>query len=86
MFSLSLENKIKQLQKKYEPKLLSFPNVVGVGIGFKERKNVSTKKLCLKVYVLKKIPPSKLSKDQLIPKRLEGIETDVEEAGRLKAQ
>ena len=86
MSSQSLENKIKQLQKKYEPRLLSFPNVVGVGIGFKERKNISTKKLCLKVYVLKKIPPGKLSKDQLIPKKLEGIETDVEEVGRLKAQ
>ena len=81
-----MENKIKRLQKKYELRLLSLPNVVGIGIGFKETKNVSTKKLCLKVYVRKKILLTKLSKDQLIPKKLEGIETDVEKVGRLKAQ
>lgn len=44
------------------------------------------KRLCLKVYVEKKIPANKLPKNQLIPERLDDLETDVEEIGKLEAQ
>jgi len=78
------KKKIEQLKKKYEQKLLFLPNVVGVGIGYKETKNISTERLCLKVYVKKKIPESQLRREHLIPKKIENIETDVEEIGTLK--
>ena len=78
--------RLEQLKKKYEQRLFSFPNVVGIGIGVKETKQVSTGKLCLKVYVTQKIPKGKLHENALITEKLGGIEIDVEEVGRLEAQ
>ena len=83
---LEVKKKIERVKKKYEQKLLLFPNVVGLGIGFKEGKDVCAKKLCLKVYVKKKIPLTKLLKDQIVPKKIQGIETDIEEVGRLNVK
>lgn len=66
--------------------LLSLPNVVGVGLGMKQTKNVATGKICLKVYVEKKIPKDKLSREEIIPEKLEGVKTDVEEIGGVNVQ
>ncbi|MDO8748143.1 MAG: hypothetical protein Q7J72_03380 [Candidatus Omnitrophota bacterium] len=77
---------IQRVKEQYEEELLLNPNVVGVGIGTKIIKGISTQRQCIKIYVRKKIPKSKLKKNELIPQKLNGIETDVEEVGRLKAQ
>lgn len=76
---------VERTKEKYEKKLLTLANVVGVGIGYKTIRSTSTHKLCIKVYVEKKLPESKISKGQLIPKRIENVETDVEQAGEIKA-
>lgn len=78
--------KIKKIKERYEEKLLLNPNVVGVGIGTKIIKGISTPRQCIKIYVRKKIPRNRLEKNELIPQKLNGIETDVEVIGRLKAQ
>ncbi len=52
----------------------------------KQTKNVTTGKLCLKVYVEKKIPKDKLSGEEIIPGKLEGVKTDVEEIGGVNVQ
>lgn len=77
------ESDVLKVKEKYEKKLLCLNNVVGVGIGYKIMKGISKKRLCIKVYVEKKLPRAELSKDELIPEALQGIETDVEELGRL---
>lgn len=76
---------IGQTLKKNENELLAKANVVGVGIGEKIKGGLSTGRLCLKVYVEKKIPKKELSKEDLIPQKLSPVETDVEEAGKLIA-
>ena len=40
----------------------------------------------IKVLVTQKVPESQLKPDQVIPKTLEGYETDVEEIGIITAQ
>ena len=77
---------IQRIKERYEEELLLNPNVVGVGIGTKIIKGVSTQRQCIKIYVRKKMSRSKLKKNELIPQKLNGIETDVEEIGSLKAQ
>lgn len=77
---------IRKIKERYEEKLLSFPNVVGVGIGAKIINGISTQRKCIKIYVQKKVSRSKLQKNELIPGKIDGIETDVEEIGRLEAQ
>jgi hypothetical protein len=79
-----LMERLKQIKEKYETKLLALPYVVGVGIGIKQRKGQSTKRFCLKVYVRKKSLKNSLREEEIVPKKLEGIETDVEEIGRVK--
>lgn len=78
---------IVSIKEKYEGQLLKLPNVVGVAIGEKVVKGqVVPGKEVIKVFVTQKVPESQLKPDQVIPKTLEGYETDVEEAGIITAQ
>ena len=75
------------IKEKYEDQLLKLPNVVGVAIGEKVVKGqVVPGKEVIKVLVTRKVPESQLKPDQVIPKTLEGYETDVEEVGIITAQ
>jgi len=76
---------ISKIKKKYESKLMSYPNVVGVGIGFRERKGKYTKEKCIVVNVKKKIHPEDLKEKEIIPKELDGVPVVVKEAGEFKA-
>jgi len=77
---------IQRIKEKHEQKLLLFPNVVGVGVGRKFIKGASVRRACIKIYVQKKVPKSRLKKSEIIPKKLNGRETNVEEVGALKTQ
>lgn len=71
---------IESIKAKYEDRLLQLPNVSAVGIGEKDGKQV------IRVYVVQKLPPSALRPDDIVPRVLEGYETDVEEIGIVNAQ
>jgi hypothetical protein len=49
---------------------MQLPNVTGIGIGKKAGKDV------IKVFVTQKLPESALQPDAIIPKTLEGYQTD----------
>jgi len=72
--------KIGSAMKKHEEQVLRLPNVTGIGIGKKAGKAV------IKVFVTQKLPESALRPDEIIPKTLEGYQTDVEEIGVVTAQ
>jgi hypothetical protein len=57
------------------------PNVVGVGIGRKMVRGVATQDVALKVYVKQKVHPLLVRDGEVIPPEVEGVPTDVEEAG-----
>lgn len=65
--------------------LLSKRNVVGVGLGYKVSEGVNTGILSLVVSVTRKESPPGLSADDLVPRVLSGIKTDVVETGMLRA-
>lgn len=69
-----------EIVKKCEEQLLHLPNVTGVGIGEKAGNVV------MKVFVTHKVPESVLQPHEVVPKTLEGWETDVEEIGVITAQ
>ncbi len=71
---------IETLKQKYEDQLMHLPNVAGVGIGERAGKKV------IKVFVTHKVPESSLQPQEVVPKSLEGGETDVEEIGIVTAQ
>lgn len=70
---------INSILRKYEDQLMRIPNVSGVGIGEKEGKVVIT------VFVTRKLPESDLQPHEIIPRHLEGYETDVREVGGVRA-
>ncbi len=73
-------NNIETVKQKHEDQLMRLPNVTGVGIGEKEGKPV------IKVFVERKVPESELQPQEIVPKSIEGCETDVEEIGIVTAQ
>lgn len=72
---------IAAVQDKYSPKLLAYPNVVGAGIGLRQRQGKATDELCLVVMVRRKLPPGQLPAGGVLPSELEGVGLDVLETG-----
>jgi hypothetical protein len=71
---------IEAAQQQHQDELMRLPNVVGVGIGERGGKRV------IKVLVTHKVPASALKPEEVIPKKVGGYETDVEEIGSVTAQ
>jgi len=65
--------------QKYENDLLRLPNVNGIGIGDKAGEPV------IKVFVTHKVPETSLQPQEIVPKTLDGFETDIEEIGHITA-
>jgi hypothetical protein len=70
---------IDAVKTKYEERLMQLPNVTGVAIGRRGGKDV------IKVFVTRKVSESVLRPEEIVPKRLEGVETDVEDIGVITA-
>lgn len=75
---------VKKTVNLYRKKLLRLKNVVGVGIGIKEKNRRSTGKPAVVVLVKKKLPESRLRKYDIIPRTLNEIQTDVIEVGEIR--
>src|SRR5436309_578378 len=57
-------------------------NVVGVGLGYKTTEGKPTDIRAVRIYVVRKLPKDAIPEHFLLPKAIEGIETDVIETGR----
>lgn len=68
---------------KVRPKILSLPNVRGVGVGYKRVGNVSTGEPSIVVFVENKLPSAKLTRGYRVPPKVNGLVTDVMEIGRV---
>lgn len=78
-------SKIAYILKEQENNLLKKANVVGLGVGEKIQKGVLQGRLSLKVYVEKKVVRAQLTREDLVPQMLSGVESDVEEIGKIIA-
>ena len=72
-------------QRENEEELFAKENVVGVALGNKIVKNEDTGKAALHVLVRNKVTSDMLSKEDLIPKTMKGLQTDVIEVGEITA-
>jgi hypothetical protein len=71
----------RQIKETYTTDLLQKQNVVGVGLGYKISKGERTGELSLIISVARKVPIAALATEDLVPKALDGIKTDVVETG-----
>lgn len=74
-----------QAQALAQPNLLAKSNVVGVAVGFKESEGVVTDEIAVVVLVEQKKPLAALQAQDVIPREIDGMRTDVVEVGVLRA-
>ena len=72
---------IAAAQARYDEQLLRYPNVIGTGIGYRQRNGRPRDELCLVVMVSNKVPRQKLDADSILPRELDGVPIDVIETG-----
>ncbi len=80
-----LLHEVRQAKTLHQSSLMTKPNVVGVGVGFKETQGKTTGELCVKVLVNRKLATDTLQAEELVPKAFDEIRTDVIEVGELRA-
>jgi len=81
---MRLERYFRALNKTRD-KLLGLQNVVGLGIGYKETGSENTGEPAFIVYVEKKLPVDELMREQVVPGKIGGLNTDVVEIGVVRA-
>jgi len=74
------------VKRAHEDELMRKANVVGVGVGVRQRHSALTQELAIVVFVRRKVPQDQLAPDDVIPATIEGVPVDVQEVGELKAQ
>ncbi|HLU11131.1 MAG TPA: hypothetical protein VK003_15775 [Oceanobacillus sp.] len=74
-----------EAQQKYTDKLLNYPNVVGVGVGYVTRSGERTSEIGLIVMVEQKLPEAQLAPEDILPRELDGVKVDVQETGTFTA-
>ncbi len=77
--------RVMTVKARHEARLMQKANVVGVGVGFRERGGVLTDEVALVVNVIQKLPNDHLAPEDLIPSEIEGVPVDVRETGEMRA-
>lgn len=75
---------LNRLLDLYKQELLLLPNVIGVGIGYKEAKGRLTATPAVVVCVSKKLRPQELAPGEMVPPIWRGAVTDILEIGEVK--
>lgn len=78
-------DQVQAVKQSHESDLMSKANVVGVGVGYRQKEGKPTDQLGLIVLVERKQPPAELAPQDLIPQQIEGVPVDVQEVGQIKA-
>jgi len=68
-----------EVLKRNWKRLRSLPNVLSVAVGSKWKRDVNTGEPCIVVFVKRKVPLSFLATDEVVPKEIDGVKTDVVE-------
>ena len=77
--------RIQAVKAAHEAELMRKANVVGVGIGLRQRDGQYTGELALIVSVTHKVPPEELDAEDLVPREIDGVPVDVQAVGTLRA-
>jgi hypothetical protein len=73
------------VKARHESQLMQKANVIGVGVGYRERGGKLTGEVALVVNVTRKLPRYRLDPEDFIPNDIEGVPVDVREIGQMRA-
>jgi len=76
----------RAVKEAYADELMSKANVVGVGVGLRQKEGVAAGTVALVVMVTHKVPLAQLAHDDIIPAEIEGVPVGVQAVGEIKAQ
>ena len=77
--------RVQSVKARHERELMRKRNVVGVGVGFRERAGQRTDEVCIVVSVREKLPLDQLAPKDVIPAELDGVHVDVQATGAFRA-
>ncbi len=75
----------RQVLQAHRDELLGKANVVGVGVGLRQRGGEDTGEVALVVMVSRKVPRAQLAEGDLVPQEIEGVPVDVQQMGEFEA-
>jgi hypothetical protein len=78
--------RVTEVKDRHESALLGRENVVGVATSLKVTGGQPTQQQSLTVFVERKLPLDQVPEESRVPEQLDGVPTDVVEAGRFVAQ
>ncbi len=81
----SAYERVAIVKEAFTEDLLAKPNVIGVGVGLREREGELTDEIVIVVLVTKKLPRTEIEPDDLIPTDIQGVPIDVQEVGEIAA-
>jgi hypothetical protein len=81
----ALYERAQTVKRAHEVELMGKANVVGVGVGLRQRGSVRTGEVALVVMVRQKVPRAQLAPADVIPTEIEGVPVDVQEVGEIVA-
>jgi hypothetical protein len=73
---------VQQIRERHEARLMSLPNVNGVGLD----SDLVTKSPVIVVFVTRRVAREQLSADEVIPSEIDGVPVRVMEIGPVSAQ
>jgi hypothetical protein len=79
------QERAQAVKQAHEHELLSKPNVVGVGVGYRKKDGRQTGQIGLIALVRRKVPLSQLAAEEIIPGVIAGVPVDVQEVGEIRA-
>ena len=82
---MAVQAEISRVKEASKQTLLSKPNVIGVGMGYKVTSGERTDELCLVTLVRQKLPPAALSTEAMVPRDINGVRTDIIQVGEIRA-
>ena len=71
---------VSRAKRQYAEQLRRYPNVSGVGVGYRVREGKREPEVCIRVYVRKKLPLEALRAEDVLPRSVGGVAIDVIEA------
>ncbi|MCJ7700246.1 MAG: hypothetical protein MUO62_01580, partial [Anaerolineales bacterium] len=82
---MSQFTQIKEVKDRHAQEILAKPNVIGVGIGYKQTAGQKTGELSLVTLVRTKLPTAALTAETMVPAMIDSVVTDVMEVGEIRA-
>jgi hypothetical protein len=77
--------RVQSVKAKHERELMRKRNVVGVGVGLRQRAGQMTDEVCIVVSVRQKLPRDQIAPKDVIPTELDGVPVDVQVTGAFRA-